>query len=446
LSERILVEPVQDKNRLVLWLPGARADGSQYWERLSSVVRAEISVSQGLGAIPVTSVPARQRQAGLLGRLWRRFRPADGDRTFLLPNGETAEACGEPQTDLLFVWAEINTSDLDEARLQLRWPGSKRLEKLGKNLYLVAHADAPPASNEVSATPPPEESRELAEQLLAAARQSGDLRQLAAALADAGALCLREKDVERAVVLLKEALEAMRRLGDRSGEGDVLRNLGIVALEGGQPGQALGLFDQALACARAVGDRFAAKLVMEYLGMTHLVVRDPGRATSILQEALGLARELGDRRQEAILLWYLAIASAVQGQRDRALAEAQAAVDLLKKMGSPEAVAYAEHLLKYRANDNGQLLAAGWEAHPGSAPGQMQAASWLLKAASAARAAARFLGSGLKTVSPATRAERLRTCAACEHHTGIRCRLCGCFTRLKSWLPHESCPVGKWPG
>ena len=37
----------------------------------------------------------------------------------------------------------------------------------------------------------------------------------------------------------------------------------------------------------------------------------------------------------------------------------------------------------------------------------------------------------------------IRTCAGCEHHTGVRCKLCGCFTNAKAWLPHEACPLGK---
>jgi hypothetical protein len=65
---------------------------------------------------------------------------------------------------------------------------------------------------------------------------------------------------------------------------------------------------------------------------------------------------------------------------------------------------------------------------------------------SAADAMARFLGSGLKTTPPETRQQRLDTCAACEYHTGLRCRVCGCFTGAKAAMEHEECPIGKWPG
>jgi hypothetical protein len=68
----------------------------------------------------------------------------------------------------------------------------------------------------------------------------------------------------------------------------------------------------------------------------------------------------------------------------------------------------------------------------------------LRMALSAALAMGKFLGSGLKTASRELVQQRLHTCAACEHHTGVRCRICGCFTQVKARLPHEECPIGKW--
>ena len=66
-------------------------------------------------------------------------------------------------------------------------------------------------------------------------------------------------------------------------------------------------------------------------------------------------------------------------------------------------------------------------------------------AVSAKRAMTAFIGSGFKTVSPTTQQQRHNVCSDCEHHTGLRCRLCGCFTGAKTRLPFERCPIGKWP-
>ena len=49
-------------------------------------------------------------------------------------------------------------------------------------------------------------------------------------------------------------------------------------------------------------------------------------------------------------------------------------------------------------------------------------------------------------VSPEIREERLNICLSCEHlfHPTMSCKKCGCFTKAKTWLPSQKCPVGKW--
>jgi len=71
-------------------------------------------------------------------------------------------------------------------------------------------------------------------------------------------------------------------------------------------------------------------------------------------------------------------------------------------------------------------------------------ASWPQMALSATKAAARFVGSGFKTVSQENYQSRMNTCLTCEHHTGVRCQVCGCITSGKAWLPTEECPLSKW--
>jgi hypothetical protein len=57
---------------------------------------------------------------------------------------------------------------------------------------------------------------------------------------------------------------------------------------------------------------------------------------------------------------------------------------------------------------------------------------------------ARFVGSGFQAAAPESYRGRVETCASCEHHTGLRCRICGCFTAAKARIGHERCPLGKW--
>ena len=213
----------------------------------------------------------------------------------------------------------------------------------------------------------------------------------------------------------------------------------------GDPAKALTLYQRAVELARRVNDPFAIKLALEYLGRAYLSLRDPARALGLLNEAAILAHAMGDRKHEAKLLWYAAIAEADQGRRDPAIAHGRAAVRLMEQAGSPETTSYAEHLQAYETNRNAAGLAPGGPGHPQQPPMPTGDPGWLRMAFSAAKAAARFVASGGRTVAAELRLQRLETCASCPHHTGVRRRLCGCFTRTKSLLPHEVCPIGKWP-
>jgi hypothetical protein len=87
------------------------------------------------------------------------------------------------------------------------------------------------------------------------------------------------------------------------------------------------------------------------------------------------------------------------------------------------------------------MVVGAWAPPPGQASGP----GVLGLAFTAAKSIARFLVSGLQTVTATDRQRRLQQCATCEHHTGLRCRICGCFTGATAWLAREQCPQGKWP-
>ena len=42
--------------------------------------------------------------------------------------------------------------------------------------------------------------------------------------------------------------------------------------------------------------------------------------------------------------------------------------------------------------------------------------------------------------------ERLKTCKDCEHFIKPLsiCKKCGCILKIKTRMPWESCPIGKW--
>jgi tetratricopeptide (TPR) repeat protein len=456
LADGVVREPGLDAKRLVLWLSAGRENGTEGWERIGNVAGAEITTAQGIGSTAATAIRARQRVQGFFGKLLGRFRESAEGHTWTLPSGAAAEQHGARQSDLLLAWSEDETRPLDEARVRERWPESQRVQQLGNNLFLVSgiaakRVERPSAPSLAEGEPP-----QLAEQMLAEARTSGDPARLATALADLGIAVARKNDATRSVALFEEALALVRQLGDRTRESDVLGNLGLALLTAGQVPRALELFEQSLTLARGVGDRFEEKNALERLGHALTIMGNPVQAQARYNEALTIAREVGDKVQEADLLWYQAIVEADLGRRDQAVVWGQAAIDLLRKLGSPSASALTDHLHKYRLGEasmwpgagglaGGPILAGNWAATPGAAAGQPASGPSLLRMGiSVAKSFGKFIGDGAQTVSAETRQRRLQICAACPHHTGIRCRLCGCFTHVKTWMPHEACPIGKW--
>ena len=331
LLEGILLEPVRDDNRVVFWLPTERDRQFQYWERIGTVPRAEVRVEQGICTISATSVRARQRLGhGLLGKLARKLKGAADEETWILPSGQSAEKCGDRMTGLALVWPEDGSGSFDESSVRALWPGLTRCQAIGDRLLLVAGAEALPASSQIPRSPNAAEGTEelgcpiaLAEQLLEAARQTGDRARETAALVDLGVVTMHEGDLRRAITHLDNALSLARELNDREREIDALNNLGYALLATGQAPAARRILEAALALARQVGDPYAEKLVVERLGMAHANLRDATGALNLAAQALEMTRAKGDRQQETRVLWNMAIAHADLNQRDRAIARAR---------------------------------------------------------------------------------------------------------------------------
>jgi tetratricopeptide (TPR) repeat protein len=474
----ILAEPISDGNRLVLWIPDDRDTTFQYWERVGNVIRAEIVSEQGLWATAATSVRARQRLGGGLGRLLRGLLRSDKSRGFSLPDGTTSEQCGERRADVLLVWSSGGERPIDLSLVQSAWPQAKRCRRLSSELYLIDGIETgTTAAAQTARAPEPEpeqvsdKPREQAEQRLAAARKAGDRALEATALTDVGVTKLSEGDHAGAVASLESALAMAKELGDRERESDIIGNLGLAVLGVGQSARARQMFEHGLAFARAKRDHLGEKTAMERLGLAHWHLREFATALSCFDQALGLAQMVGDRMQAANLLWFQGIQYAELGQRDLAIAKAEESIALFRAMGRPQAAWYGSHLQKYRMGlfeDAPADAPAGVSVSPQSYLGGAMVASvmassqavsaqgqkasppnsgpgLLRMAMSATKAMTTFVGSGMKTTPADIQQKRTQTCATCEHHTGMRCKVCGCFTHVKIKMMHEDCPIGKWP-
>ncbi|SIO58940.1 Tetratricopeptide repeat-containing protein [Singulisphaera sp. GP187] len=457
-DEGVLLDAASGDGRLVLWLPGAQADGFRHWDRVGTAAGAIVTAIDGLCSLPVVLSPAQQQTGMGLPAFLRRLVRSKTEPTWKLPGGGTCARSGPRRTDLVLAWSDDGKDSLDEARIRGRWPASQEIRRIGRGLCLVFGIEPAQVKTDVASSasdlPPMIPSRQLAANALAEVRQSGDRSREVTALIDLAVSYLHKLDAQPAVSLLEEARDGARRLGDRVRELDALVNLGQAAVILGRPEQAIEILGPALTYARETGDRYTEKVALERLGLAYQGRADPIRAREHFEQALGIARRVGDAQHEAMLLWYVAIAEADLGRRDRAIVRGEESVDLLRRLGKPQTERYAQHLADYRAGGGSTtpaLRAGGiFDANVITTQPQTQASTaagpgLLRMALTATKAAATFAGSGFKTVPLDVYRARLATCTPCEMFTGVRCRVCGCISAAKARLPHEDCPAGKWP-
>jgi tetratricopeptide (TPR) repeat protein len=440
LDDGVLREGPADTTRLILWLPGQRDRRGWGWERISSIPGTVLEAGQQLCAVSATCIRVLQKRYAFFRKLRQCFREASDSPTWLLPDGSSAEQQGERQADLLLVWSKDLGQPAEPTRIQVCWPQVSRIQRLGKNLFLVAGAsvEATKAAPETGATavstvPLPSTACKQAQLLLEKARNAGDHRGIATALTDLGAITLENGYAQNALLFLEAALKQAQQLGDPAVEADVCYHVGKAGRAAGQAARAADYLGKSLTFSRRLGDQFAEKLTLEQLAKLYASRGDAVRTIAAYEQAIALANQLGHRQHEADLLWTLAIHHADAGRREQAERLAQTALERFAELDHPNVSLLSDHLQQYQREGRACLLER-------SGPGLLRMAY------SAAKSMAKFVGSGLKAVPAATQQKRLQSCGQCAHHTGVRCKLCGCFTSVKARLPHETCPLGKWPG
>jgi tetratricopeptide (TPR) repeat protein len=462
-GEGVFVEHSPADGRSTWWVPAGGDEGFRYWRQVGADLAAEVSAGDGFLLTPATSCPVRRPRGGDPAESPGAAAP-DALAAVAAPNAGPLERCGPERSDLVLLRAAPDSDPVDPGRIRARWPTAEPLREIADGLFLVSGVVPDRADPGKDVTELLECPRARGAQLLASARESGDRRAEAAALTDLAVMSMNEGDSRRALDRLKEALQITRDVGDRKGETDVTGNFGLLSLTIGNPGLASQLFERELEAARACGDRFAEKSALEHLGLARGRLGDRSRSLDFFEQALSLARAAGDRQHEFVLTWHQAVQHAELGQRDRAVAKANSAIDLARELDAQQAEILAAHLRRYLDQGSGTLAAgpgahgpasavvaesivvsAGVDAGPSASERGEPGPGLLRSGLSAARSVTRFLASGMKLTDAAALQTRLRACADCEHHTGLRCKVCGCFTNVKTRMAVEKCPAGKWP-
>lgn len=464
LSDGVLRDSAAGGNRLILWIPVANHPG--YWDRVATVAGKSWTPNNSMASIDATRIRTRV-EGGRMAKFFDKLRRRSEKIGWLLPNGIAVDEIATTASAVSLIRATDATAGLDEASIATIWSDATKCERLGPSLFLVESVrdDRPGAASKsgqpfgpsARAEPPDANPRTQAEQFLATARAGNDPRRLVSALIDFGVICDREGDKKRAVELLAEAVQLARGAADRAGKSDALGSYAMALASNKQSQAAFEAVNEQLADARAANDPYQEKTALDVLGFVYSGLRQNEQAVEAYQKSRLLAERLGDAKHLATLNWYLAIHLAELGRREEALDSGRRALAYWQKVDDPHAAWYADHLSKF---ERGEKI--GGEPQPASsgylkgisgaqsfgatsgAPPAIEGPTLLRMAMSAAKAMAKFLGTGMKIVPEQVQKDRLAICNECEHHTGIRCRICGCFTNAKAWLPHEKCPLTKW--
>ena len=177
-------------------------------------------------------------------------------------------------------------------------------------------------------------STAFAERALDSARRTGELRFVANALSNLGAIVLAGGDRERATVVLEEAVALARDVGDERITALALNNRGDLALSTGDYRTAGPLFEESHALLRARGDTANIARSLFNLGAVDLMVGDHDAAERRFGEALELARTAEDKEDLAWCLEGFAALAAEKREWERAATLLGAAGALLGGIGA----------------------------------------------------------------------------------------------------------------
>ena len=134
LNRGVLRESDSGDGRLILWAPAERHGRYQHWRRVSTVPGAATARHRGLVMMAATMIQARQPIHGFSGRLLSRLRRGS-EEGWLLPNGGSAEKCGERQTGQFLVWSSEGQQPPGEKKIRECLPNAREVWPLGPRLF-----------------------------------------------------------------------------------------------------------------------------------------------------------------------------------------------------------------------------------------------------------------------------------------------------------------------
>lgn len=196
-------------------------------------------------------------------------------------------------------------------------------------------------------------AKDIFEQVVPLAREGGDRRALAPALAWLGHAAWHQGERATGIALCEESLALAHSVGHAWTTAIILDEVSVVARHEGDHQRASALLEESLALFREVGDIGEAALCLSRLGALATDRADYRRATSLIEEALNLQRMLGRRTASASSLNRLGLIALAHGDWERAIELFEAAAVIADELGKKATAA------RVRVNAGLALLAKG---------------------------------------------------------------------------------------
>ncbi len=174
----------------------------------------------------------------------------------------------------------------------------------------------------------------LLHRALAAARASGDPRQVGKSLTQLSRVEMDQGERDSANQHLDEAIASFREVRDRLGQGIIQGRRGLFHFRQGRIDQARADYQEALEIHRELGNRRFEAIVAGNLGVLMAQLGAMEEARGHHEAALAAYREVGDRRGEAVALGSLAGWCRGQGLREQAHAHHKEACEIHREVGN----------------------------------------------------------------------------------------------------------------
>lgn len=176
-------------------------------------------------------------------------------------------------------------------------------------------------------------AKELYQKALTLARQMGKQRQISSLLTSLGALAHRQGHCSEAKGHYEEAMSLARQTGEEARIAALLTNLGVMATERGDYDQAELSYQQALLLTDKVHQKRLFCTLLQNLGQLYYERGDYAQAREYFQEGFSRADQIGDPELMSRMLGNLGLVAIALGNHAEAAAYIRRGLSLAEKSG-----------------------------------------------------------------------------------------------------------------